>query len=242
MATKSLLGYNSYPLPVGTVIYHGSDSVPDTFLKCDGASIEKSIYSVLYSVLGDSFGSVDADHFNLPDLITVPFLAGSATVNPAPVPPLVPVGATLVNQATIPALPANHFAFQSWDLTASINGNQWFPTSATSKLVGGTITNAVKADSSDVTTYSGSVTDGEIGYNNPAQEEIQPIVASGEFEPASVTFVPIIKAWYSFVSPVPVVDVPFTPPFIQTPIANTEYTTNPTGIYLNDPVLSGFIF
>lgn len=37
------------------------------WLVCDGRSLLKSEYRALYAVLGDSFGSVDADHFNLPD-------------------------------------------------------------------------------------------------------------------------------------------------------------------------------
>jgi microcystin-dependent protein len=37
------------------------------WLVCDGRSLLKSEYRSLYAVLGDSFGSVDADHFNLPD-------------------------------------------------------------------------------------------------------------------------------------------------------------------------------
>lgn len=37
------------------------------WLRCDGRSLLKSEYRALYAVLGDSFGSVDANHFNLPD-------------------------------------------------------------------------------------------------------------------------------------------------------------------------------
>jgi microcystin-dependent protein len=37
------------------------------WLRCDGRSLLKSEYRALYAVLGDSFGSVDAAHFNLPD-------------------------------------------------------------------------------------------------------------------------------------------------------------------------------
>lgn len=37
------------------------------WLRCDGRSLLKSEYRALFSVLGSSFGSVDANHFNLPD-------------------------------------------------------------------------------------------------------------------------------------------------------------------------------
>ncbi len=37
------------------------------WLVCDGRSLLKSEYRALYAILGDDFGSVDANHFNLPD-------------------------------------------------------------------------------------------------------------------------------------------------------------------------------
>jgi microcystin-dependent protein len=37
------------------------------WMACDGRSLLKAEYRALYAVLQDSFGSVDADHFNLPD-------------------------------------------------------------------------------------------------------------------------------------------------------------------------------
>lgn len=37
------------------------------WLLCDGRSLEISSYPYLYNVISDSFGSVDSEHFNLPD-------------------------------------------------------------------------------------------------------------------------------------------------------------------------------
>lgn len=37
------------------------------WLRCDGRSLLRSEYRTLFAVLGTDFGSVDADHFNLPD-------------------------------------------------------------------------------------------------------------------------------------------------------------------------------
>ena len=37
------------------------------WLLCDGRSLQISSYPQLYAIIGTSFGSVDADHFNLPD-------------------------------------------------------------------------------------------------------------------------------------------------------------------------------
>jgi microcystin-dependent protein len=243
MATKSTLGLNGIPVPVGTLFYHGSSVIPPTFLLCDGASLSKTEYSVLYSVLGDGFGSVDAEHFNLPDLITYPYLQGANAYTPAPQESSVVFNSASVASATIPSLAQAHFAFQSWDLTANINGGVWFDNGQTTQQVQLTAKNAVKADSSDVNSYSGSVTGGSIGYTNNAQGTIQPVENGGSVEPAYTTFVPIIKAWYSFVppyyEPLPVATDEL---FVQVPASQAFYPPNPESIYLNDPALSGFIF
>lgn len=54
-------------LPAGIiVIYAGSFFGPDV-LPCNGASIDVHDYDKLFSAIGTSWGSVDADHFNVPD-------------------------------------------------------------------------------------------------------------------------------------------------------------------------------
>ncbi len=37
------------------------------WLKCDGRSISRTTYAALFAIIGTSFGSVDANSFNLPD-------------------------------------------------------------------------------------------------------------------------------------------------------------------------------
>lgn len=54
--------------PIGTILAFGSDTIPDTYLLCDGASLAITAYPELYKVIGTTFGSVDAEHFNVPDL------------------------------------------------------------------------------------------------------------------------------------------------------------------------------
>ena len=201
MATKSTLGFKGLPVPVGSVFYHGSSTVPYSFLICNGASLLKSEYSALYSVLGDGFGSVDAEHFNLPDLITYQYLQGGNAYNPVPNESVISFPPSLVAPATIPSLSQANFAYQSWNLSADINGGVWYNNGQTTQQVQLTAKNAVKANNSDVNTYSGSVTGGSIGYANGGQETIDPIENAGEVEPAFVTFVPIIKAFSSFVPP-----------------------------------------
>ena len=61
--------------PIGSIIMFGSATAPANFLVCDGASYSKGgIYTQLYSVIGDTFGT-DGAKFRVPDL-TGKFPAG----------------------------------------------------------------------------------------------------------------------------------------------------------------------
>jgi len=63
---------------IGEIIpYAGSNSPDEKLLICDGASLLKAAYWDLYLTIGDTFGSEDNDHFNIPDLQNrVPMGAG----------------------------------------------------------------------------------------------------------------------------------------------------------------------
>ena len=243
MATKSTYGFKGLPVPVGSILYHGGTIIPYSFLFCNGASVLKSEYSALYSVLGDGFGSVDALHFNLPDMINNPYMRGATIFNPVPQPSNVDFPATLVPIGAMPTLLGVDWAFQSWNLTADINGGTWFDNGNTTQQVELTAHNTVKANSSDVSSYSGSVTGGTLGVSNNAQVDIQPILDGGQLDPAFVTFLPIIKVFDSFIDPnYEPLPVSTTNPFNITPASQAFYTTNPESIYQYDPALSGFIF
>lgn len=53
--------------PVGTILPFAGDNAPTGWLLCNGASISRSTYATLYSVVGNRFGSVDGSNFNVPD-------------------------------------------------------------------------------------------------------------------------------------------------------------------------------
>lgn len=56
-------------LPIGTVIPFCGATVPSKFLICDGSAVDRSTHSLLYSVIGDTFGDGDGSTtFNVPDL------------------------------------------------------------------------------------------------------------------------------------------------------------------------------
>jgi len=58
-------------MPVGTMVLWGGTraSIPDRFIECDGASLLRvGAFAELFAIIGTQFGSVDADHFDAPDM------------------------------------------------------------------------------------------------------------------------------------------------------------------------------
>lgn len=59
--------HNAYPIvPVGAVIDFAGPAVPTHFLACNGDSLLRADYPQLFSAIGTTWGTVDADHFTLP--------------------------------------------------------------------------------------------------------------------------------------------------------------------------------
>lgn len=54
--------------PAGTVILFAGGTIPDGWLDCDGASVERDSFPDLFDAIGATWGAVDEDHFNVPDL------------------------------------------------------------------------------------------------------------------------------------------------------------------------------
>ena len=55
-------------------------SAPTNYLLCDGSSINRTTYATLYNVIGTAYGNVDANNFNLPDLMgRVPIGSGAGS-------------------------------------------------------------------------------------------------------------------------------------------------------------------
>ena len=64
----------SNSVPAGTVIYSASSTVPDGYIKANGAELLKTAYSDLYAGIGTTYGETDGNggtgtsHFRVPDL------------------------------------------------------------------------------------------------------------------------------------------------------------------------------
>jgi microcystin-dependent protein len=65
---EELSGSAVNPLPTGIIIFHASATVPSGWLSCSGASVSKTTYANLYSVLGvNAFGTDTSTDFFLPN-------------------------------------------------------------------------------------------------------------------------------------------------------------------------------
>lgn len=66
-------------VPIGTIIDYASNTPPDGYLVCNGATISRTTYSALFSVIGTKYGSGDGSStFALPNLINK-FKQGAST-------------------------------------------------------------------------------------------------------------------------------------------------------------------
>lgn len=53
--------------PIGTILkYAGNGEIPAGYLLCDNSSVSRTTYAKLFAVIGDVYGCVDNQHFNLP--------------------------------------------------------------------------------------------------------------------------------------------------------------------------------
>ena len=55
------------PEPIGKVIMFAASNAPTNYLICDGTSYSRTTYSLLFAVIGTSFGAADVNSFNVPD-------------------------------------------------------------------------------------------------------------------------------------------------------------------------------
>jgi len=55
-------------VPTGSVHVMATTTVPSGYLECAGQSLSRTTYANLFAVISTTWGSVDSNHFNLPDL------------------------------------------------------------------------------------------------------------------------------------------------------------------------------
>lgn len=56
-------------VPIGSIVYFGSNTPPEKWLICDGSEVSRTTYADLFAVIGTTFGFGDSSTtFNLPNL------------------------------------------------------------------------------------------------------------------------------------------------------------------------------
>jgi len=234
MSFNDALGYESFTIPIATVLAYGGQTIPAGFLKCDGGSYLKTDYPGLFSEIGVVYGG-NATNFNVPDLVTYPYILGATLEN---------AGQTnageLISQSTnitiaaanLPSLPQANFNVSAFNVTGDVGGCP--------AVYGGTNvlaavgTSIFKTDTNPTTAASFNVA-GSVIVNAGASPNWIP---AGDPIPASVNvaslpLIYIIKARYA---PPPSYPQASPPAYID-----DFYLRNPTTLDFN-PTISGFIF
>lgn len=55
-------------VPIGVIMQYSANTAPENYLFCDGSSLLRTDYPDLFNLIGTMYGSVDTNHFNLPDI------------------------------------------------------------------------------------------------------------------------------------------------------------------------------
>jgi microcystin-dependent protein len=66
LRVDSTAGYDV--MPAGSIMTYAGSSAPTGWLLCNGASVSRSTYANLFSVIGTLYGNVDGSTFNVPDM------------------------------------------------------------------------------------------------------------------------------------------------------------------------------
>lgn len=231
MSVADTLGYEGYPLPVGTIFPFIGTTLPSAIetgcVPCDGAFYSPTDLPDLFKALGYAYGQ-SGDNFRVPILNVQDesFLIGGSFTNPVPVPENIvvnSVGATLV-AANIPTIKSA--APQLLTFTTS-GSNLSFTASET-----------VRGYNSGSGTLSGIGADGvypninpvfinNTSYNNAVPTPVtRAFTATGTFNPQYVSIVYLIKARYAL------------PPLTQAVITNIPPPTS--NIYNANRQVGGF--
>lgn len=78
MASSQLANAQAQLVPTGTVFHFAGNVAPAGWLFCDGSSISRTTYSALFAVISTTYGSADANSFNLPNTQGI-FISGTGS-------------------------------------------------------------------------------------------------------------------------------------------------------------------
>jgi len=238
MSYKDALGYESFTIPIATVLAYGGQGVPAGFLKCDGGSYLKTDYPDLFSEIGVVYGG-NATNFSVPDLVTYPYILGATLANAGQTNAgeLISTSTNItIAEANLPSLPQANFNVSAFNVTGTItSAGGAASTGAGTECLQDAISGQTvfKTDTGTTTAASLTIT-GDIivdaGANPNWIPAGAPIPASVNV--ASLPLIYIIKARYS-----PEPSFPQASPFAY---IDDFYLREPNGDF--NPKISGFIF
>ena len=237
----SVLQHNddTYPFPLGGIIYQSAQfAVTQGFLPADGRALSRDVYWELFEYIGGLYGVGDGSTtFNLPDLITSPFIYG---INSAPTGVPNTGGISGLGGFTIPvgAIPSLSSSKVSSTLTFSGTTSpavHQVPNTTSLldvNLVAGTVNpETIKKDSSGGTGASVSLNSVDVGFINGSQTSPVPTYSPLVDSVGGITFIPYIRVFSNFGNRPSAKPIPYVPP--------TPQFISPTAPYLNYPYLGG---
>ena len=134
--------YAVNPVPSGTITMFGGANAPTGYLLCNGASVARSTYADLFAIVGTTYGSASATHFNVPNLsqkfpqgkdssTTLGATGGNASVTPSgSVGSFTPSGSVSVSgntgshTLTITEIPSHdHYLFANHSMEQNANAD-----------------------------------------------------------------------------------------------------------------------
>jgi microcystin-dependent protein len=242
MSVSNTLGYEGYPLPVGTIFPFIGSTLPNPvesgLLVCDGSAYSPTEWSDLFNALGYAYGQSGTD-FRVPALNTADnsFLTGAAFTDPARQTGSVVLEAPAGRTLTAANIPSFSFKTSTLDSLSIVGTGIPYLTS------GGTNTNRLSNNSGsaasgaliavNASVNTGAATcllgpDIKISHRNntPTTLPDTQYSVAGDFNPQYVSVIYLIKARYSL------------PPLVSSSTPNVPPPTS--NIYNNNKSLGGF--
>jgi microcystin-dependent protein len=238
MSYKDALGYESFTIPIATVLAYAGQNVPAGFLKCDGASYSIADYPDLFSEIENGYGGA-APNFNVPNLVTNHYIQGAtlATAGDVNTGGMTATTDIDIEDQNLPSLSQANFSVTQFNIFPTILPYFQFGAVSGDNVSAGADSNEMFKTETNTTTAATFSLSGNIAVDNP---QFEPLIAGTDPIPADVVvasyqMIYIIKAKYA-----PEPSFPPASPFAYIPEYYLRNTNDPS---LNfNPQISGFVF
>ena len=116
-------------VPIGAIVFWPKETIPANYLYCDGSSLNRITFKLLFNVIGVTWGNVDGNTFNVPNLcgkfLRGGTLATTQTDSFTKHRHTIPSGTTIVQRVETGSTHANWI-----DAGSSYGGGSYFPFNA----------------------------------------------------------------------------------------------------------------